>query len=242
MLAASRAVSSQSSAAIAPSKVMKELWSAKAGSQITASWVFEHSPDGTILFYPHGWGRAYVVPTEEKRREIEEFLTLWMERLRQADRVFRLGVPAAVIFLLAMLTPPFRRYVPFWPTLFRRTEHLFLACVLVWISSPFLLRFLAETAKTDLEKSDMRRPYAQSLSHRSWHHLWLEQTISGFALLLGLWLLWPRRYSVVLPARTIPALLAPGLAFATIGGVLTVTNLWQMTTKLRLERRLSNRR
>jgi hypothetical protein len=156
------------------------------------------------------------------------------EAASDSPRVF-LVVPIGRRFFLAATTPPLCRvgwYIPFWLTLVRWDEHLGLACA-VGMASPLMLRFLAETAKADLEKSAVRRPYAESLSHRPWRRLWSEAAGYSCILFLGLWLLWPRRSSALTPARTIPAFLPTGLALATIGGIMIVAKLWQMRAKVR---------
>ncbi len=212
-------------------------------SELEGSWVFERSGDGTIFFYPHGWGRAYVVPTEEKQREIEEFLGLWVARLRSGIRLARwLLLPALAIllavFVLAGFVPAFRRMVwnlPGWPAVFVSTFFLgALACLLV-LGSQLALRFLAETAKADLEKAQSWRPFAESLRayarQCSWSRLWIEEACCGFVLVEGLRFLWPRRETILLPARVNHHLLPVGVALIALGGVMGLVKLWEIRAK-----------
>ncbi len=106
--------------------------------ELKSSWIVESSRDGTIFFYPHGWGRAYLVPNEDKRREIEEFLTLWLSRLRCANRVSRWVSLPVIVILVATIIPPFCRvvwYIPGWRVLFRSALVLGLGCLLI-VASP----------------------------------------------------------------------------------------------------------
>lgn len=205
--------------------------------ELKSSWVFE-SRDGMILFYPHGWGRAYLVPNEGKRREIEAFLTLWLSRLRCANRESRWVSLPVIAILVPSIIPPFCRAVwciPGWRMLFRSALVLGLGCVLI-VASPLVLMFLAETAKADLEKTEVRRPFTGMLKdyarHSSWRLLSVQGVLSSLVLLEGIWLLWPHRESVMMPARTDPHFLAVGAVLTVLGGVMTLTKIWQIRTKL----------
>ena len=194
---------------------------------LVSSWAFESRGDGTIHFYPHRWGRAYVVPTEEKHREIEKFLALWLMKLRLAARVALWVSLPVIAVLLAAVTPPFCRfawYTPYWPTIVQSAERLYMGCLLVVVGSPLALRFLAEVAKADLEKANARRPFAEWLAAHAqqsdWRGLWFGEIIFCLVLLAGLWLLWPRRDSLMLPAHSDPHVLVAGLVLAAIGGAM----------------------
>lgn len=211
--------------------------------KLVSSWGFESRGDGRILFYPHRWGRAYIVPTEEKRREIEKFLALWLMKLQLATRVALWVWLPAIAVLFVAVTPPFCRfawYMPYWPTIAQSAQRLCMACLLVVVGSPLALRFFAESVKADLEKSDVRRPFAGWLAGRAqqanWRGLWFGEIIFCLVLLAGLWVLWPRRDSLMLPAHTDPHFLIAGLVLAAVGGAMALANLWQIRTKLRLKR------
>ncbi len=212
----------------------------KLAWELDGSWIFESSGDGTILFYPHGWGRAYVVPTEDKRREIEAFLALWLATLRAALRVSRWILPLLVLVFIAFLFPPFCRVVWYAPgarAVFRLAVLLGALGCLLTVGSPLALRFLAETAKVDLEKSQVRRPFAESLRNYAQRsdlsRLWIEEALYALVLLEGVWLLWPRQETIMLPARINTHLLPGGVALVVLGGVMALVKLWEIRAKLR---------
>lgn len=206
-------------------------------------WIFESSDDGAIFYYPHGWGRAYVVPTEEKRREIEEFLALWLMRLRSLYQVSVWSLPLLLI-TFALGHPPFCNiiwYLPVLPqTLFRSVLLVgALSCLLVG-ASPLALRFLAEAAKADLEKAKKRRRFVESLKdyagRSDWRRLWIEVTCSGLVPLAGVRLLWPRRETVMLPARVNPHFLTLGVVLIFLGIPMILIKLYEIRAKLERER------
>jgi hypothetical protein len=205
--------------------------------ELKGSWIVEQTRDGAILFYPHGWGSAYKVPDEGKRREIERFLTLWLLRLRCAIRVSRWVSLPAILILIATIFPPFCRgvwYISGWRILFRFALVLWLGCLLT-VASPLVLMFLAETTKADLEKAEVRRPFLEILAerarHSSWKILWVQVILFGLALLEGVWLLWPVRRSVVLPAGVNPHFLV-GTVLTALSASMMLTKLWQIRIKL----------
>jgi hypothetical protein len=151
--------------------------------ELNGSWQVETSADGTILYFPHGWGCRYLVPTEEKRCEIEEFLVLWLRRLRAAISASIWFVLPAAAVLVATIVPPFCRVVwgiSGWPAILRVALLVAQLGYLLPLGSQLALRFLAATAKADLEKAHVRRPLVESLkdyARRSdWPRLWLEET------------------------------------------------------------------
>src|SRR6185312_13435782 len=87
--------------------------------EIKGNWTFESSTDGSILYYPRGWGRAYVVPSEEKKREIEELLSVWLARRRTTFwLVRRICLPALIPMLLSFMIlwiPPLWNRIPTIP-------------------------------------------------------------------------------------------------------------------------------
>lgn len=210
--------------------------------RLQGSWIFESGDNGEIFYYPHGWGRAYVIPTENKRREIEESLTLWRAKLQSIMEI----APWTVLPLMLMFAagfPPICRifwYVP-WHTLLRSALVIGALGLLVILGSPMALRFLAETAKADLEKATKRRPFVESLKdyakRSDWWVLLSEEATFVLFLLVGGNLLWPRSESVILPAQVNLHALPLGLALLIIGMPMAATKLWQIRAKFREERR-----
>jgi hypothetical protein len=208
-------------------------------NELRGSWIFESRDDGAILFYPHGWGRAYAVPTERKQREIEKFLALWRAKLSFAMLVSRwIMLPFAVV-LLATVIPPICRvvwYIPLWHAIFRLALGVItLGCLLI-VGSPLALRFLAETAKADLEKAEARRSFVESIkdyARRSdWWRLWFEAAFGSYFLVRGVWRLRPQRETVMRAAHLNPHSLAVGVTVIVLGGFMALAALWQIKIKL----------
>lgn len=178
--------------------------------------------------------------TEANRREIEEFLALWLRRLRSAIRVSSWFTLPVVVILVVSLIPPFCRMVwliPGWQALFQSALLVgALGCLLV-VGSPPTLMLLAETAKANLEEARLRRPFAEFLrdhARRSdWRRLWIQEAFSIFILLEGVWLLWPRRETIMIPARFDPHFLPAGALLTLLGVVMGLIKLWQIRAKLR---------
>jgi hypothetical protein len=207
--------------------------------ELKGSWTFALQNDGAILFYPHGWGRAYLVPTEDKRREIEEFLALWQTRSRSAVRFSRWCVVPVPAVILATATPPVWRIVsqmPVWPTISIFVLALGVLGCLVIAGSPLALSFLAETAKADLEKADVRRPLSEALkdyARRSdWSRLSLDAALGSLFLGFGVHQLMPRRVTVMHVASAGPHFWTLGVPGVVLGGWMVLSALLQIRTKV----------
>lgn len=207
--------------------------------ELNGSWIFESRDDGAILFYPHGWGRAFLVPTEDKRRQIEEFLALWRTRLRSAIRIARWFVIPVLAMALAAVTPPVCHIVsqiPEWSAMFRSALDVGALGFSVIAGSSLVLRFLAETAKADLEKADTRRPFAESLKdyaqQSDWSLLWSEAALGGYFLAKGIWRLRPQRETVMRGASADPHFWDVGVPTAVLGGLIALVALWLIRIKL----------
>jgi hypothetical protein len=208
--------------------------------ELAGSWVFESAPDGTILFYPHGWGRAYIVPTPEKRREIEEFLAGWLSKLKATLRVAQWGMAVVLVVFVTPLVPRFDRIVwsvPDWPTVLRGTLHLGILALLLVAGCPLALRCIAETAKADLEKASVRRPLAGFLKEQARRSDSLRLSTEGafytFVLIAAIWMLWPRRESIMTSAQSDPRLLLIGVFCIFLGGAGVLFKFWRIRAKLR---------
>lgn len=209
--------------------------------QLSVPWAFEAARDGTILFFPHGWGQAYAVPTEDKRREIESFLMLWLARLQTVMHVSRWLALTLMIVFTALLFPPVCRLVVWYVP--GRGDFAFgsalivggVGCLLL-VACPVALRFAAETAKAELEKAQARRSLAEFLREHSrisdWYQLWMAEILYALCLLEGLRWLSPRRETIMLPARVNSHSLAVGVALIVLGGVGSLVKLWQIRVKL----------
>ncbi len=206
--------------------------------ELNGSWIFESRGEGAILFYPHGWGRAYLVPTEDKRRQIEEFLALWLTRLRSVICVSRRCAITAFAVCVAAVIPPVGRIVsqiPGWHPIFVFALAVgALACALIAASS-LALRFIAETAKADLEKAGVRRPFAESMKEHArrsdWSLLWSEAALGSLFLGLGVRQLLPRQITVMHAASISPHFWTVGFPSIVLGGWMALIALWQIRTK-----------
>jgi hypothetical protein len=207
--------------------------------ELRGSWIFESRDDGAILFYPHGWGRAYAVPTERKRREIEKFLALWRAKLLFTMHLsLWIMLPLAVL-LLATVIPPISRvvwYIPLWHAISRSALGVIALGCLLFVGSPLALRFLAETAKADLEKAEARRSFVESIKdyarQSNWSLLWFEAAFGSYYLVGGVWRLRPQRETVMRAARINPHFLAVGVMMIVLGGFMALAALWQIRIKL----------
>lgn len=211
--------------------------------ELKGPWVFEPRDDGTILFYPHGWGRGYVVPTKQKRREIEAFLRLWRRRLGRARGFAQpagrwLAVPASIIcaaILLALFPSPYCRilwYVLEWPTLVRTLLAAMWLWLAVLLGMPLALLFAAETAKADLEKADTRRSFIETQRSHVRRVGWALPCALGacgaLAMAEGIWFSLPKQESVMRPAHVIPVFLRVGVLEIVLGLILVLVALWQI--------------
>ncbi len=167
--------------------------------EIKGNWAFESSDDGSILYYPHGWGRGYLVPSEEKKREIENSLSVWLAR-RRAIFWFtrRICLPAMIPMFAGVLIigiPSLRNSFPETPLLIVFTLGPFLllvGCLLVLLSG-VALRFVAEVAKADLEHSEYHRPLRDRWRRRAiecrWRGFLYAAAFDGFTLFITVWIL-----------------------------------------------------
>lgn len=217
----------------------------KLGYEYTGSWVFESGDDGAIFYYPHGWGRAYVVPTEANRHEIEDRLVLWQTRIRSAQRTMRRLMPAFLaafavgyVCVIGRLSYQIGSIALFAGALMGTFGGLIMCALIA------TLRFLSEAAKADLEQANRRRPYFVWLRDRAeqsdWTQLWSMESFSIFVVLIGARALWPRSETVMRPARVhtdwpvFHVWLIVIVIFCTYHSFL---GAWQIRAKFRSERR-----
>ena len=201
------------------------------------SWRFEAAKDRGTLFYPRGWGRGYLVPTKEKRSEIEEYLTQRLDSLGfivSATRWLMLGWLAILVLALAPTWLIFGKDALIYAAVFYVVAAA-PACLII-SASQTALWLAAETARTDLDKSDWRRSFASSLTEwaeqRSWSSLWIEEAIWICSIFYGARMIWPYAESVVVPAQRIPYALPIGLMQIVFGVLFAPIWLWQMKAKL----------
>lgn len=214
---------------------------AKLRWRLNRHWSFDSS-EGELVYFPHGWGRGYVVPTAAARNEIRNFLNLWRARLMKVREIARwvcIGIAPIVLLVILSLWPPFCRAL--W---FLRISQVFsgafwtMAVLLsLLFGTPIALAFLAETAKAELEQSPVRRPFRPWLVDRlrgvDWRHLW-GGLICGLAIAIqGAWFLWPTQRTIMLPAITDPRFVHIGLSEVVAGIVLMSMILAMMTVKRR---------
>ena len=177
------------------------------------------------------------MPTEEKRREVEEYLALCQSRLWSAIYWVLLTVGPAALFVIWLLLFGTNSYWLYrlWRTIHWPVRLLEWTSVAVVVGSPITLQFLAETAKADLEKAPKRRPFADWLRDRAhgtpWRRLVLDETIFILCVVFGIWLLRPMSDSVILPPKANPYFLYLGLLLIIIGAPMASIRLWQIKAK-----------
>jgi hypothetical protein len=110
-----------------------------------------------------------------------------------------------------------------------------LGCLVI-AGSPLALRFLAETAKADLEKADVRRPLSESLKDHvrrsDWSRLSLDAALGALFLGFGVHQLMPRRVTVMHVASAGPHFWTLGVPGVVLGGWMVLSALLQIRTKV----------
>jgi hypothetical protein len=205
---------------------------------LNRSWAFESS-GGKILYFPHTWGRGYLVPTEAQRREIQHFLGLWRARLMTARRVARwVCLPSLVVaFTIFPAFSSIAWYIPQWQSVAASALAIGALCVILLLGAPFALAFLAETAKAELEKAHVRRSFGPwfigSLRLvKSWR-LWFGVACALIIVLQGVWMVWPTQQTVMLPASSDPRFVRVGLSEIAVGGLVASVLIWLIRLKRR---------
>jgi hypothetical protein len=179
---------------------------------------FEPASDDKSFFYPHGWGRAFVIPTNDKRQTIERFLSRWQSRLGPAMLVTRVS-----FIVFAMVYFSTRSFYPLLGATW---------CFGLTSTIQQVLIILAETTGADLERTQQRQRFTTFLrdsAHKiEQNRFRIELAYFILVTILGLSWLTPQSESVMIQVHPSSFDLWNATSLMTIGLPMSLIRLWQV--------------